>query len=174
MSELTALEKLDLYALGQRPERLEPDAQKLLHANIRRSYGESDAYPIYEGRIGASPREMRVVLLDAAQSTKYACLSPLAVLEEIEQLCQRTQRVRVAAAGSARRRLPRREAIPARRSTARLLDEWEHEFYASSGLVDEDHYAELFERYVQHVSVWVKKERIRNASPASTKSPTRR
>ena len=57
---------------------------------------------------------------------------------------------------------------------ARLLTSWEHEMYASSGLVDEKQYEELFERYVQHVSVWVKKERIRNRLTASTRSPTRR
>ena len=52
------------------PERLDPDAQKVLRANVAQLYEESDAYPIYEGRIGASPREMRVVLLDAAQSAR--------------------------------------------------------------------------------------------------------
>src|SRR5262249_49040855 len=74
LSGVTALEKLDLYATGRAPERLEPDAQKVLHANIDQVYAESDSYPIYEGRVGASPREMRAVLLDAAQSPKYKCL----------------------------------------------------------------------------------------------------
>ena len=32
----------------------------------------------------------------------------------------------------------------------------------ASGLVQEQQYAELFDRYVQHVSVWVKKERLYN------------
>ena len=56
---------------------------------IKDIWDESDAYPIYEGRIGASPREMRVALLDAAQSPTFKCLNPLAVLDEIEALCQR-------------------------------------------------------------------------------------
>ncbi|MBA3376609.1 MAG: serine protein kinase PrkA, partial [Actinobacteria bacterium] len=89
LSGLTAVEKMDLYATGRAPERLEPDAQKVLRAGVREVFEESDSYPIYEGRIGASPREMRVVMLDAAQSSVYKCLSPLAVLDEIEQLCQR-------------------------------------------------------------------------------------
>ncbi|MBH9879354.1 hypothetical protein FFT64_19120, partial [Clostridioides difficile] len=41
----------------------------------------------------------------------------------------------------------------------RLLETWEEELYAASGFVPEERYAELFDRYVQHVSVWVKKER---------------
>ncbi|QUS47117.1 hypothetical protein [Salmonella enterica] len=62
---------MDLYATGRAPERLEPDAQKILRAGVREVFEESDSYPIYEGRIGASPREMRVVMLDAAQSQIY-------------------------------------------------------------------------------------------------------
>ena len=45
---------------------------------------------------------------------------------------------------------------------ARLLAASEYELYVASGLVQEEQYAELFERYVQHVSVWVKKERLYN------------
>ena len=94
-------------------------------------HAESDAYPIYEGRIGASPREMRIVLLDAAQSLMYKCLSPLAVLDEIEQLSTRKERVRVAPARRGHRRLPRREARSASCCSARLLTAWEEEFYTS-------------------------------------------
>ena len=55
---------------------------------------------------------------------------------------------------------------------ARLLDTWEGEMRVASGLVSESQYSELFEKYVSHVSVWVKKEKVRNRSPATTKSPT--
>ena len=57
LSGLTAVEKMDLYATGRAPERLEPDAQKVLRAGVREVFEESDSYPIYEGRIGASPRD---------------------------------------------------------------------------------------------------------------------
>ena len=170
VSQLTALEKLDLYAVGQIPERFEPEQQKLLRANIAEIYNESDAYPIYEGRIGASPREMRVVLLDAAQSTKYTCLSPLAVLEEIEQLCERTSEfdwLQQEIVGGGYHDVKQFiEAIH-----GRLVDGWENEFHQASGLVEEDRYAGLFERYVQHVSVWVKKERIRNRVTGEYEEP---
>ncbi len=170
VSGLTALEKMDLYAHGRVPERLEADAQKLLHANIHALYEESDAYPIYEGRVGASPREMRIALLDAAQSTKFACLSPIAVLDEIEQLCQRRTEFewlqQDPLGGGYHDTKQFIEAL-----SARLLDDWEVELYASSGLVDDTQYGELFERYVQHVSVWVKKERIRNRVTGEYEEP---
>src|SRR5690606_13034814 len=111
--------------------------------------------------IGASPREMRAALLDAAQSATYQCLSPLAVLEELEQLCQQKAEFEwlqqdTQAGGYHDVKLFRETLL------SRLLNAWEQEMYASSGLVGEGQYDELFERYVQHVSIWVTKERIRN------------
>ena len=170
LSGLTALEKMDLYAGERPPDRLDQDSQKLLRANVKEVYDESDAYPIYEGRIGASPREMRVVLMDAAQSQQYKCLSPLAVLEEIDLLCNRKSEFewlqQDAIAGGYHDVKQFRESLH-----ARLLTTWEQELYASSGLIDDLQYTELFDRYVQHVSVWVKKERIRNRVTGEYEEP---
>jgi serine protein kinase len=169
-ASLTALEKLDLYTTGRAPDRLEPEAQKTLAAHVKDLYTESDTYPIYEGRIGASPREMRGVLLDAAQSATYRCLSPVAVLEEIDALC----------ASKAEFEWLQQDPIAGGyhdvkewRSDlmGRLLDTWEQEMYTASGFIDEGRYAELFDRYVQNVSVWVKKERIRNRLTGEYEEP---
>ncbi len=54
---------------------------------------------------------------------------------------------------------------------ARLLAAWEYELYIASGVVQEAQYAELFDRYVQHVSVWVKKERLYNRSTRQYEEP---
>ncbi|MDB4946574.1 MAG: putative serine protein kinase, PrkA [Labilithrix sp.] len=170
LSGLTAIEKMDLYATGRAPERLEPDAQKVLRASVREVFEESDSYPIYEGRIGASPREMRVTMLDAAQSQTYRCLSPLAVLDELEQLCARKSEFewlqQDTQAGGYHDVKLFREAL-----FSRLLGVWEQELYASSGLVADAQYDDLFERYVQHVSVWTKKERIRNRHTGEYQEP---
>jgi predicted Ser/Thr protein kinase len=170
LQSLSAVEKADVYAGERPPERFDADTQKLLRASVRELYEESDSYPIYEGRVGASPREMRAVLLDAAQSTSYRCLSPLAVLDELEILCQRKNEFEWL----------QQDVIPGgyhdvkifgEALLSRLLSSWEVELYASSGLVDDVQYAELFERYVQHVSVWVKRERIRNRVTGEYEEP---
>jgi serine protein kinase len=161
VSTLSAIEKADVYALAKAPERLDADSQKLLRSVIRDVWSESDSYPIYEGRVGASPREMRAALLDAAQSPAFRCLSPLAVLEEIDALCQRKNEFdwlqQDPIAGGYHDVKVFRDTL-----FSRLLGVSEYELYLASGFVQEQQYADLFERYVQHVSAWLKKERLYN------------
>lgn len=167
---LSVVEKMDLYGTGKTPKRLDDDAAKTLRTGNRQLFEESTDDIAYEGRVGASPREMRVVLLDAAQSTKYACLSPLAVLSEIEDLCARKDEFEWLA-------LEAKEGgyhdvkhfLSELRE--RLLSSWEHEMYVASGVIEEGRYEELFERYIQHVSVWVKRERIRNRLTGELEEP---
>ncbi len=170
VSTLSAVEKADLYALGKAPERLDADSQKVLRAAIRDVWAESDAYPIYEGRVGASPREMRIALLDAAQSPAFKCLNPLAVITEIEALCQRKNEFEWLQQETI---IGGYHDVKVFRDTlgARLLAAWEYELYIASGVVQEAQYAELFDRYVQHVSVWVKKERLYNRSTRQYEEP---
>ena len=161
VSELTAVEKMDLFSTGTAPARLDDEAAKLLRAAIPQLYTESDVYPIYEGSTGASPREMRSVLLDAAQSLRFESLSPLAVLDGLDELCERTSEY----AWLQEERMPGgyhdhglfRETL-----RQRLLDAFEDEYRVASGLVDETRYKQMFDRYVTHVSFWVKSEKLRN------------
>ncbi|HEY8943676.1 MAG TPA: serine protein kinase PrkA, partial [Polyangiaceae bacterium] len=170
VSELTAVEKMDLYATGLAPVRLDDESKKLLRASIQELYNESDAYPIYEGSVGASPREMRGVLLDAAQNPRFSCLSPLAVLQELDELCERRSEY----AFLEEERLPggyHDHVLFRRTIRERLLDAFEDEFRIASGLVDEAKYNELFDRYVTHVSFWIKGEKIRNPVTGQYENP---
>jgi predicted Ser/Thr protein kinase len=173
VSELTAEEKLDLYSNGVAPLRLDDESQKLLRSVIGQLYRESDAYPIYEGSVGASPREMRTVLLDAAQSPHYDCLSPFAVLAELDALCELSSEY----AFLQEEKLPGgyHDHVAFRKVLReRLLDLLEDEFRQASGLVDETRYTELFERYVTHVSFWTKKEKLRNPMTGQYEDPDER
>jgi predicted Ser/Thr protein kinase len=104
---------------------------------------------------------MRVLLLDAAQSPKYAFLSPMAVLDEIDALCLRKNEFewlqQEPISGGYHDVKQFREIL-----MGRLIATWEQEMYSASGLVDESQFADLFDRYVQHVSSWVKHERLFN------------
>ncbi|HEY6725659.1 MAG TPA: serine protein kinase PrkA, partial [Polyangiaceae bacterium] len=51
-------------------------------------------------------------------------------------------------------------------------DTLEDEFRVASGLVDEMRYADLFDRYVTHVSYWVKREKLRNPMTGQYEDPS--
>lgn len=171
VSELTAIEKLDLFADGITPSHLSEEGAASLRALIPRLYSETDGVPIYEGSVGASPREMRTVLLDAAQNPRFACLSPFAVLEELEELCKRKNEYAFLQEDPLPGGYHDTERFLETLNT-RLHDTLEDEFRVASGLVDETRYADLFDRYVTHVSYWVKREKLRNPMTGQYEDPS--
>ena len=158
---LRAEEKLDLYASGTLPERLDAEQAKRLRSLIGTLYEETSAQAAYEGAVGASPREMRTVLLDAAQHPAYCGLSPFAVLAELNELCQRTAEYQwlqlETTEGGFHDHAEFRAVL-----RERLLDWIEDEVRQASRIVDDDRYGNLFDRYIHHVSHWAKKEKVRN------------
>jgi predicted Ser/Thr protein kinase len=161
VGSLTAIEKAELYAFGTLPDRFDADAAKLLRAAIGQVHDESRTYPIYEGRIGASPREVRTALLDAAQDDRFACLSPLAVLDALASLCERVGEYEWLQQESLAGGYHETKSFLEHCKT-KLLDRWEDDLRSASGLFEPRSHLELFERYVRNVSQWVKGEKTRN------------
>ncbi len=169
IESLAPIEKLHLYDAGLVPERLTTRETKELVARIPELYRESLGYPNYEGRYGASAREIRTILLNAAHHADYACLSPLAVFEEIREVLH---------AKSVYEWL-RQEVVGKYHNHQGFLVETE-EIYAhwvdeevreSMGLTSEQSYLELFSRYVAHISHWVKREKMRDPVSGDFKDP---
>jgi predicted Ser/Thr protein kinase len=170
VAELSSMEKLDLYADGTTPDRLDDESAKRLKSAVAEIFEESDAYTIFEGSVGASPREMRTVLLDASQNPRYQCLSPFAVLEELDRLCERTtEYVWLQEEPREGHYHDHREFRRALKE--RLLDSLEDEFRTASGLLDDTRPRELFDRYVTHVSYWIKGEKVRNPMTGDYEDP---
>jgi predicted Ser/Thr protein kinase len=160
VDDLAPLEKLKLYDSGTAPDRMTLAQAKELRKHVEDVYRESEVYPLYEGRMGASAREMKTVIFNAAQSPKHACLTPMAVLEELESLCR----------DKSLHEFLQQEVVDGyhdheefvRVVEAELLDVLDEEIRDSMGLVTESQYRELFGRYLAVVSSWTKGERIRN------------
>lgn len=161
VARLTPIEKVELYARGVAPEGFTPEQSRELLASVDKLWGESDAYPNYEGRTGASPREIKTLILNAAQSTRYRCLSPLALFEEMEDLVKNVTVYEFL----------KQEPLPGGYHEhkkfifvvrERYLDLVDNEVRTSMQLVDETQYAQLFERYIANVIAWVRKEKLRN------------
>jgi predicted Ser/Thr protein kinase len=160
VDDLTPLEKLRLYDGGEAPDRLGLGKARELRKQLETMYREGDAQARYEGRIGASAREVKTALFNAAQNPRFRCLTPMAVVEELDALCKERavhdflQLEPVDGFHDA-------EAF-VRVVESELLDELDEEIRDSMGLVSEGQYRELFGRYITQVSSWVKGERVRN------------
>jgi len=170
VAKLTPLEKAELYAKSQPPPGLSPEQTKELLGNIDKIWGESDAYPNYEGRTGASPREIKTLMLNAAQNPRFACVSPLAVFDEMEELVKNVTVYEFL----------KQEPLPGgyhenkkfiHLTRERFLDLVDDELRSSMGLVEETQYAGLLGKYVTNVSHWTKKEKLRNPTTGRLEDP---
>jgi Putative Ser protein kinase len=160
IARLGPMEKAMLYA-DESNDTFSHEEHKELLAAVEDIARETDSDMNYEGRSGASPREMKLVLMNAAQSLKFACASPFAVLEELDEL------VRATSVYEFLRQPPapggyHESAAFVDKVRERLLAKVADEVRISMGLVEERRYIEHFERYVTHVSYWVKHEKVPN------------
>jgi serine protein kinase len=177
IGKLSPLDKAELYSTGQVPRELSPDRARELAAHIKDLWHESDTYPIYEGRVGASPREMQGVLLAAAGTgsaganvARYDYISPLAVLDEIAELCKQSSlyeflRQDVQPGGYH----DHKKLVEVTRG--RLFDRIDDEVRAAVGLVEESEYGRVFDRYITHVMHAIKKEKVRNSQTGRMEDP---
>ena len=166
--QLTPIEKADYYDTRTIPNRFSNDEIAELRAGWDDVRHESDALAQYEGASGASPREIRTLLLDAAQDPEHGGLSPLAVLTKIRELCESDDFdfLKEAPEGGYQ---DHRAFIEVVRN--RWLDLVDEEVRVATGFVDEAQYVGLFDRYVTHVSYSLKRERIYNAMTGKDEEP---
>jgi len=170
IGKLSPLDKVELYATGQVPDDLPPDRARELASQIKELWHESDTYPIYEGRVGASPREMQTVLLAAAGSTRYDYVSPMVVLDEIVELCKQVSlyeflRQDVQPGGYH----DHKKLVDV--AKGRLFDVIDDEVRVAVGLVEESEYGRVFDRYVTHVMHAIKKEKVRHPQTGRMEDP---
>jgi predicted Ser/Thr protein kinase len=169
VAKLTPREKLRLYDAGELPDGLAAQPARELRAHIAEIWRESRNYPNYEGRQGASPREIKTLLLNAAQNRRYECVSPLAAFDELEELCKQRGVYEFL----------QQEVVDGFHDHPRFiedvrqqyLDLLDDEVRAATGLVEERLYDDLLDKYVLQISHWVKKEKIENKVTRTYEDP---
>lgn len=159
IERLTAGEKAELYDTGAIPDGISDEqAAELLGvlAEMRREHASSWRY---EGRFGASPRVIRQVLLQASLSEEFSCLSPFAVLNELEDLCDRGKEYPFLDQETEEGGYHDFHGF-IELARERVLDRIEQDIRSASGLVEESRYLELLVKYVSHVRYAVKGEKV--------------
>jgi predicted Ser/Thr protein kinase len=169
VDQLTPVEKMHLYEEGTPPDRFSLSQAKELRKILRDIYDESDAYPNYEGRSGASAREIKTALFNAAQNPDYRCLSALAVLGELERLTKDKTVYEFLQQEVVEGYHDHEELV--RVAELEVLERVDAEVRDSMGLVSEGQYQDLFERFISNVSHWVKGEKMRNRITGDMERP---
>ncbi|MBH24697.1 MAG: serine protein kinase [Myxococcales bacterium] len=169
IEELTPIQKADLYATGQTPDHLSAELGRELASAIPELMNQSSDTSDYEGRYGASPREMKLLILNAAQNGEYPHLSPLALFDELRQLVRDPSVypfLQLKPEGPYHRFEEFIETV-----TERYLDILDHEVRVAMGLVEESAYDTLFKRYIDHVTHAVRGEKIHNRTTSQYEEP---
>ena len=131
---------------------------------------ESVGMVVYEGRFGASPREVRAILYRAAEKTKTATLSPMTIFDELDRL------VKDRSVYEFLQFEPRGKYHDASHFVRMIQEEFadifENEVQRSMNLVSEEQYQTLLQRYIDHCVASIKKERIYNSKTGGSEDPS--
>lgn len=180
-AKLTPLEKVALYNSGDPPDHWKAeDRQNLLKdlKDIVLEYDEEHERYIdkhtqddsYEGRGGASYRELENILISAVNARSY--LSPMGIFTAIEKLVKDDsvyEFVRLHRAGVQDSRTgimyekgfydPDTLLAEAK---AYYGEQLEKDLRTAAGLIKADEYTKYFERYLQNVKAYLKEEKIQH------------
>lgn len=170
VADLSPAGKFRLYETGEPPDGLSAaERRTLLGAlpEIRDEYRDSVDY---EGRHGASAREIRSVLGAAAADPEgRACLSPTVVFRHLRELLREKSVylfLRIEPADGYHRAEDFADAAEERCARRGLEDLQE-----ALELVPAGEYERRFERYVAHAVAFTQKERVRNAVTGALEPP---
>ncbi|BBH51632.1 hypothetical protein [Fluviispira sanaruensis] len=160
IARLDPYDKQALYD-GNEPSNAFSEAEKgLLKKHVEEILKESQSSVAYEGRFGASPREMKMLLYFAAQNERHDSLSAIALFDEIEKLTRdRTiyDYLQFEPRGGYH---DYREFIKYIKSQYALF--FHREFLSALNLYDEEQYIKALQRYMKNVTSYLKKEKMQN------------
>jgi len=176
---LTPLEKAKLYDSGTVPDGLSTEEKRLLRGHIpqlrdehRDGIAEFEGFvcAAYEGRRGASAREMKSIIAEAASNPSRQFLSPLGLFESMGGL------LRDKSVYDFLRLDPDENYHDCEAFIAEVRSEYFRwvsvEVYDSMGLVEETEYDKRVDDYFKHVRAYVAGEKIQNPRTGQFEDPS--
>jgi len=169
VNSLTPLEKVRLYDNSAMPTRLSSDEKKLLRAHLDDIRNEYNSVPYYEGRTGPSPREMKILLFQALEKNEKGILSPHGLFLALEDFVKRTSEYDYLREDVVEGFHDCRNFINIIQNV--YLDNLDSEVRSCLGVHDDKQYEAFLRKYIQNLSPYLKKEKIRNAVTGSNENP---
>lgn len=160
LAKLNPMQIAEMYAHGAPPRDLPRDTANALVGFLPELYREHHAGEEYEGKHGASAREMHAAILGATRRRGHSCLSPVSLLEELRDLCRQK------AVYEFLRLKPDGAFSQPEKFISQVkdwyLDRLEDELFRAMGLVNDLATIDLFMRYIDHVTHYVRREKRLN------------
>lgn len=156
--ELTPLEKGLLYAHIETPEYLDSESKQTLKTGLEAIAREYDNDPMYEGKFGISPRDVKNLIYDLADVNKNVTfVEILEMLREFSEKKQDYDFLNITPQGEYHHPRQHIDLIEAYQ-----LDLLDQEVRDSLGLIDERSYEEYLSKYVLQVNALIKGEKVKN------------
>jgi serine protein kinase len=169
IDRIRPIDKLRMHNLGELPEDWSPEERLLLKPYLRQLLLEYRSVPYYEGRSGASARELKGILMDAAQGADYPTLSPLAIIQQLNEFVTRTSEYEFL----------RQDPLDGYHDPLGFIELMlEHyteildrEVREALGLYDVKQWSEFIKRYILQISSILKQEKIKNTHTGKMEDP---
>jgi len=170
IAKLDPLSKAKLYSRMPIDSKFRQDQKQTLKELYATILGESRGLIVYEGKFGASPREIRALLYRAAQIAPSKNLTAMVIFNELKDLTRDKTIYEFL-------QFEPRGGYHDASGFVKIVEEeyaqiFEKELLTSLSMVDETEYENLLQRYIDHVVAQIKNERIYDSSRGEPISPS--
>lgn len=156
--KLTPLEKALYIAHKTTPEYLNQEQQQILKLGMTELDEEFNNDPLYEGKFGVSPREVKQFIYELSnENENITFIEVLEFLRGISDHKSQYDFLNIGSQGDYHN--PKKFLYLVEQH---CLNQFDIELRQSLGLVDNRSYEDYIEKYVHHINAHIKNEKIRN------------
>ena len=171
VAKLTPLQKALLYAGERAPLTLAAELRKESTRLVEALLAEYQDQTSYEGRYGASAREVKELLARGLYNPAFKCLTAQALFQELRELVRDKSLYRFLNIEPADEYHDTERFITTLETVyTDLIDD---EVRDSMDLVLEEEYLRMFIRYLQHITALIRNERVINPTTGESEEPDR-
>tara|TARA_B100001971_G_C18267904_1_gene595877 strand:+ start:27306 stop:29501 length:2196 start_codon:yes stop_codon:yes gene_type:complete len=165
--KLTPLEKALYFAHKETPEYLNQEQQQILRLGMDPIFEEFDNDPLYEGKFGVSPREVKQFIYELSNDNEnITFIEVLEFLREISDHKSQYDFLNIGSQGDYHN--PKKFLYLVEQH---CLNQFDIELRDSLGLVDNRSYEDYISKYVMQINALLKNEKIRNEVTGKYEEP---